>query len=176
MGVEPDVSAAACTYRNLALNKPSNGRTSERFALLVSHFDRELIGGEFDLIACNPPYIPDPPAGIADRSRHRTGAVAGLALIDQLLSAAPTLLSTHGRLLLIVSSVTPPGYVRDRIPAGLTIAEEPFGERGKDVLFEVEEVFSRPGYLSFLETEGGIDTAEHSYTHRLHAFWIEREE
>jgi methylase of polypeptide subunit release factors len=126
-------------------------------------------------VVCNPPYIPDPPGGPIDRSRLRTGAVAGLSLIDQILESLPALLSESGRLLLLVSSVTPPEYVRERVPSGFVIASEPLGDAGQEVLFEVEEVFTRPGYLPFLESRGGLRMSEDSYIHQLHAFWITRE-
>jgi methylase of polypeptide subunit release factors len=169
LGVEPDIGSAVCTYRNLDLNAGKN-----RAALLVSHFSSDLVPGQFDLVVCNPPYIPDPPSGPVDRSRHRTGAVAGIQLIDELLEALPRLVAPGGYALMMASSVTPPQHVIERLPAGFELVHE-LGADGEEVLFEVEEVFNRPGYLPFLLGRGGLWERGRSYHHRLHALAFIRE-
>lgn len=125
LGIERHTVSAVCTARNVTRNEELT--RAGRAAVLVSDFDRSLVPGKFELVVCNPPYVPEADGREADRERQRSGAIAGLGLIDALLEAAPELLADDGRLLLIVSSVTPPDYVRERVPEGLSIEEEPFG-------------------------------------------------
>lgn len=176
LGIDSDAGATACTARNVAINMPEpttwDGAPP---AVMLSPFREELLAMPFDLVVCNPPYIPEPPGRTPTTLGHRGSAVAGLDLIDSLLEAAPRLLSDpNGEMLLLVSSVTPPSYVEDRLPDGFESCSDSNVTQGRSVLFEVEEIFDLPVHLKFLETSGGIRREGSNYMHDLHALWIHR--
>jgi SAM-dependent methyltransferase len=77
----------------------------------------------FDLIVCNPPWLPEAP-----RTRLDRAVFDGDGFIDRLLSAAPGRLRPQGRIALLVSDLPerlglrPPGSIDDAIArAGLTV-------------------------------------------------------
>ncbi len=65
----------------------------------------QKIRGKFDLITFNPPYLPDDPE-FNDPALH--GGPLGCEVIRRFLRAAPSHLSKHGRILLLLSSVNDP--------------------------------------------------------------------
>jgi len=85
---------------------------------------------EFDLVVCNPPYLPTPPEQEWDDPMERalSGGEDGRAVVDRLLDTVGRVLAPDGRLLLLVSSLTGPEAVCERASdAGLTstvLAEE----------------------------------------------------
>lgn len=84
----------------------------------------------FDLVVCNPPYLPTPPEQEWDDPMERalSGGPDGRALIDRLLPDLPRVLAPDGRAFLLVSSLTDPDAVRETAAdAGLesrVVAEE----------------------------------------------------
>jgi methylase of polypeptide subunit release factors len=174
-GIEIDPSSAFCTHRNWRVNTDDLAGVLDRKAsLVVGPYRPELLAGCYDLVICNPPYIPeDPAAAAADPHEGRHGAVAGLELLDGVLRESASLVCPGGTLLLVVSSVTPAGYVA--APDGFT-AEWPWGENGMPVLFEVEEVFARPAWIQRLLEAGGLGLSGDYYEHRLHAVWMTQTE
>lgn len=176
-GIELDASAAFCTHRNWRVNTMDLAGFIEKTALVVAPFRAELAPGGYDLVICNPPYIPDEPdAGQRDDVDGRHHAVAGLELLDDVLAASHDLVRPGGEILLVVSSVTPRSYVAS--PEGFD-ATWPWGEDGTPVLFEVESVFARPALLQSLAEAGGLSApaqADKYYEHRLHAVWLTRPE
>ena len=174
-GVEIDPVAAFCTHRNWQVNTDDlPGVLDRKAALVVGPFRPQLLAGSYDLVICNPPYIPNDPAEArAAQETGRHGAVANLELLDGLLGASAKLVNPGGSILLVVSSVTPPAYVQ--APDGFT-ADWVWGEDGMSVHFEVEEVFSRPGWLQRLLDAGGLTLSGDYYEHRLHAVWLTRTE
>lgn len=174
-GVERDPPSAFCTHRNWRVNADDLvGVLDRKASLVLAPYRTGLLAGCFDLVICNPPYIPeDPSAAAAVREEGRHGAVAGLELLDALLGASASLVCRGGSLLLVISSVTPPDYVT--APEGFT-AEWPWGNKGTPVLFEVEEVFARPAWIQRLVDAGGLSLSGNYYEHRLHAVWMTRSE
>jgi release factor glutamine methyltransferase len=173
VGFEADASAAACTARNVAINRESTDPGDTRVSIVFGRFMEGLLEPPFDLIVCNPPYIPSPPGRRPTTMGDRGDAVAGLTLIDELLRGLPRLLGGQdAEVLLMVSSVTPPDYVMERLPEGFTVAADAAISRTRRVLFEVEEIFDLPGHLTFLEGSGGIYREGISYVHDLHPVWI----
>jgi release factor glutamine methyltransferase len=66
--------------------------------------------GPFDVVLCNPPYVPEPPGGDVEAIPCHAGPAAafdggldGRRLLDPLCAAAPTLLATGGTMLLVHS-------------------------------------------------------------------------
>lgn len=174
-GVELDPSSAFCTHRNWRINTDDlPGVLDRKASLVLAPYRADLLAGCFDLVICNPPYIPeDPAAAAADRDEGRRGAVAGLELLDALLGASRSLVCPGGRVLLIISSVTPADYVA---AVDGFAAERPWGDDGTPVLFEVEEVFARPAWIQRLVDAGGLTLSGDYYEHRLHAVWMTRTE
>ncbi len=175
VGVEIEAASAFCTHRNWRANTEDlPGVLDRKASLVIGPYRPDVLAGSFDLVICNPPYIPDDPAAAEiDRQQARTVAVAGLELLDATLRASSKLVSPGGKLLLVVSSVSPPAYVS--APEGFT-ADWVWGAEGMPVLFEVEEVFARPAWLKRLVDAGGLTLAGDYYEHRLHAVWMTRTE
>ncbi len=172
--VEIDFQAIACTAKNLRLANvvPELGRRP-RVHLITGSFDPELLNREFNLVVCNPPYIPLPPSrangGKAGSAHFR--AVGGLELIEGLLRNLHCFLRCGGRLLLMTSSVSLEATLR-LIPPGCSVTR-PLGDEGSEVLFDVEAVLDSPRWLSYLTREGNLYEKSGVYFHRLHPLWIE---
>lgn len=73
-------------------------------------WSRAVEFGPFDLVLCNPPYVPQPPGGDIEAIPHHAGpavafdgGVDGRRVLDPLCSAAPDLLGPDATLLLIQS-------------------------------------------------------------------------
>ena len=86
--------------------------------------------GAFDLVVCNPPYLPPPPEHEWGDPMERalSGGEDGRAVVNRLLGAVGRVLAPDGRLLLLVSSLTGPDEVRERASEGglasTVVAEE----------------------------------------------------
>lgn len=84
----------------------------------------------FDLVVCNPPYLPTPPEQEWDDPMERalSGGEDGRAVVDRVLGSVRRVLAPDGRLLLLISSLTDPDAVREHAAdAGLesrVVAEE----------------------------------------------------
>ena len=61
----------------------------------------------FDLIVFNPPYLPEDPREPKDSQLATTGGPKGDELILNFLDQAPTHLNKNGKILLLISSLTP---------------------------------------------------------------------
>jgi len=103
-----DISPRAC--RNARLNRLDAVRAD-----LLPAFR-----GPFDLVACNPPYLPcgedDRQSGAVDPSLD--GGRDGLDVTRRLLARAPTVLAPAGRLLLVASSLQGLGQVERLLADG----------------------------------------------------------
>jgi release factor glutamine methyltransferase len=80
--------------------------------LAVHHEDwtRAVDFGPFDVVTCNPPYVPEPPQGDVEVIPLSAGpatafnaGVDGRAVLDPLCAAAPRLLAEAGTLLIVQS-------------------------------------------------------------------------
>ncbi|MFD7842956.1 HemK2/MTQ2 family protein methyltransferase [Nocardia sp. NPDC059764] len=75
--------------------------------LLHGDFRKVLRGRTFDVLVCNPPYVPcqdgDPPSGAA---RSWDAGPDGRSVIDSLCRIAPELLSDTGTLLMVQSALS----------------------------------------------------------------------
>ncbi|MGU3502570.1 HemK2/MTQ2 family protein methyltransferase [Mycobacterium sp. C31M] len=64
--------------------------------------------GVFDLIVCNPPYVPDGPGAAPGPARAWDAGTDGRLVLDPLCAAAPDLLADGGSLLLVQSEFADP--------------------------------------------------------------------
>lgn len=66
-----------------------------------------LPGRSYDLVICNPPYVPSPVAGLPVRGAARAWEAGrdGRAVLDRVCGAAPAALRPGGRLLLVHSGL-----------------------------------------------------------------------
>lgn len=78
--------------------------------ILAGAWTRALAHGPYDLVLCNPPYVPAPPD--TDPSQTPGPALAvnggrdGRQVLDPLCAAAPALLRRHGTLLVVQSELS----------------------------------------------------------------------
>lgn len=178
--IDVDPQSIICTGRNLRAASVKSGFPAERRRLIVGTFDPQLLTRPFDLVICNPPYIPLPPQSL---SRQRSQieyftAIAGTDLLDTLLENTDSLLAPGGRMLLMLSSLCL-DRTRPRLPPGVKVSF-PFGEEGFEVTFDVEAVISDTEWTEHLIGEGVLQRANPNdpnagMTHKLHPVWIEKE-
>jgi methylase of polypeptide subunit release factors len=175
-GVEMDFGSLSCTHRNLLIaNGGLDPIEHNHCTLIGGRFDPDPPARGFDLIVCNPPYIPELSEAAPSRSSSEDylRAVGGRTLIEQILAALPNLLADEGKLLLMLNNMAidralealPPGFAAGR----------PYGEDGYPVLFDVEAVFERPAVLQRLRDSGMLTGSGDAYEHHLHPLWIQRE-
>jgi len=70
----------------------------------------ENIGGKFDIIIFNPPYLPEDKDEPVDSKLATTGGVKGSEIINEFLSKAKEYLEEDGKIYLIISSLTKDVY------------------------------------------------------------------
>jgi release factor glutamine methyltransferase len=100
-----DVSAQA--VRCARANALSAG---VRVDVRLGTWSRAVECGPFDLVVCNPPYVPEPPGGDVEVIPSHAGPAAsfnagidGRLVLDPLCAAAPDLLGPDGTLLIVHS-------------------------------------------------------------------------
>jgi len=172
-----DVSfnAVSCTSRNLSIiNRGYRRDSSKSMFLIAGEFRPDLINRQFDLIVCNPPYIPlDPHFGMSPQTvADFFQAVAGTTLIKDLLQSAPTLLKPGGRLLMMTSSLSIDEAL-SWVPHNLKVSR-PLGDQGIEVFFDVEAVLNHQDWLSYLIDSCGLIKRDDLFYHSLHPIWLER--
>jgi methylase of polypeptide subunit release factors len=178
--IDVDPQSIVCTGRNLRAASVRSGFPVERRRLIVGTFDPQLLTRPFDLVICNPPYIPLPPNSLSrqrSQSEYFT-AIAGTELLDTLLKSTHSLLTPGGRMLLMLSSLCL-DRTKPLLPSGVKVSF-PFGEEGFQVTFDVEAVISDTAWTNYLLAEGVLQKSQNDaqdavMTHRLHPVWIERE-
>lgn len=94
---------------------------------MVSPFRDEA----FDVVVCNPPYLPTPPEQEWDDwiERALSGGEDGRAMVDPFLDSVGRVLRPNGEAYLLISTLTGPeevrAYARERDLQSEIIAEEP---------------------------------------------------
>ncbi|MEU9848823.1 HemK2/MTQ2 family protein methyltransferase [Streptomyces sp. NPDC047985] len=89
----------------------------------------------FDLVLCNPPYVPAPAADVPRRGAARSwdAGTDGRAVVDRVCEGAPTMLRRGGVLLMVHSGLCDPGATLrhlDRVGLDATVSNRvhiPFG-------------------------------------------------
>ncbi len=138
-------------------------------------FQPDLIARKFDLVVCNPPYIPIP---TQQRRAHTEGsdfyqAVGGTDLMRHVLQSTPQILTNEGQLLIMTSNLSRAEFVSS-VPSAYSIAK-PVGN-GISVVFDVEAVLNNADWLNFLINERGLtQEPDGTYSHVLQPVWISKE-
>lgn len=97
------VSAADIDPEVIAYLKKKYGRSIQ-----VIHSNLfQNVRGSFDIIVCNPPYLPDDVREDVESKRVTTGGKKGDEWILRFLKQAPQHLAKNGTILLLLSSLTP---------------------------------------------------------------------
>ncbi|ORV05257.1 hypothetical protein AWB94_20475 [Mycolicibacterium canariasense] len=77
--------------------------------VLEGAWTRAVAAGPYDLVLCNPPYVPEPPdqhhAQVPGPALAVNGGRDGRQVLDPLCAAAPALLRRHGTLLVVQSEL-----------------------------------------------------------------------
>jgi release factor glutamine methyltransferase len=102
--VGTDISPDAC-------RQASEAGVSVVRANLVAPFRDE----QFDIVVCNPPYLPTPPDQEWDDPMERalSGGEDGRAMVDPFLAAVGRVLAPGGQVYLLISTLTGPDAVRE---------------------------------------------------------------
>jgi release factor glutamine methyltransferase len=170
--VDVNPAAISCTMKNLRIN--SVDLNSQRPAVSVrgERFCVTSFVAPFDVVVCNPPYIPEPEASRGSVKDFYATAVGGLELCEEILKNIDSLLSPGGRLLFMTSS-TSAREVLQHLPSGFLVSAASTPLR---VPLDVETVWRRPDWQRSLLDEGKIERDEQgALWHRLEPVWIERE-
>lgn len=69
------------------------------------------VTGKFDLIVCNPPYLPEDKRENKESSLATSGGRRGDEIICRLLDKVTNYLNVDGKVLLLISSLTPQGKI-----------------------------------------------------------------
>ena len=79
-----------------------------------------VAGERFDLVVCNPPYVPAADGRVPKRGPERAwdAGADGRALLDRICDEVPRVLAPGGRVLLVHSSVCGEAETRERLSAG----------------------------------------------------------
>lgn len=170
--IDMSSAAIACTIRNVNLNLSGTADSTQKY-FVNGFFSPTLFNREFDLVVCNPPYIPLAPTMQAATSAVSdfSHAVGGLELADTLIRNSAKLLKPKGRMLIMASSLCLQDFLR-AVPDRVAVTR-PLGSDGFEVLFDVEAVFNRPYWLKYLVEERGLVFRDGAYYHTLHPIWLE---
>lgn len=177
--IDVNFHAVACTRRNVFNSDVSlNKQDTAQIYFINGTFSPTLLNRRFDLVVCNPPYIPTVPAekGVfRGQGQDYFQAVGGTDLMKGVITSTPEYLNPGGRLLLMTSSLSLEEAI-SCIPAGYNLSKplEMAAEDGFEVIFDVEAVQNKPGWLAYLKMERGLIERNGVYYHRLHPLWIER--
>ncbi|MCF8302466.1 MAG: methyltransferase [Bacteroidales bacterium] len=171
VSIDINFLSLACCNKNVAGNTTPFQIEKIDLNLVKGNFDPKLFDYKFDLIVCNPPYIPlfDEKAGKYQSKKDYFEAVGGLQLIDEILSSLETMLNANGKLLLLVSSLSL-DYTINNIPTNYT--HEIIIPKGYDVLFDVEAVLNNTKWFNFLKDSGGLFEKYKFLYHKLYPIWI----
>ena len=170
--IDINFNAITCTHNNLNGNLTEHEIAQKNIIKINGNFDPEILPGKFDLIVCNPPYIPIPKShlsGVTYTENYFT-AVGGLEVIDKLLDSLDSILNKNGTLFLLISSVSYE-YVMEKIDSDLFEISEPL-ENGHKVLFDVEAVFNNQTWFDFLLESSKLIKEGEFYYHTIHPLLI----
>jgi release factor glutamine methyltransferase len=168
--VDIELTAVACTDKNLRIAGLLREGQQPKTRVERGEFssDESRI---FDLVVCNPPYIPLPSKAIRSSSvvPDFAAAVGGVELLEAVVAVAPSILSPGGRLLVMTSSLTPSRFVNELAQKGRVI--RPYGSSGWEALFDVESVWNNKVWFDFLRDKGMYERQE-EWCHKLHPAWF----
>ncbi len=169
--IDIDFPSVACTVKNFRLAAETREGIDLLTRFICSPFDASLLNHRFDLIVCNPPYIPIPDTEYVNDSSDLS-AIGGTDLAQAVLAGCENLLNPNGLLFLMSSSLSFDGLLR-QIPKTCNI-EQPIGEDGFEVMFDVEAVLNRPQWIRYLTEKCGLIERAGIYYHTLHPLIIRK--
>lgn len=168
--------AARCTLKNLHINDRPLDSSLQTVRVRAERFSAPQFVDRFDLVVCNPPYLPKTEeAGFSSmRELERAaGGEGGLDLCLEILSSLSSLLSDDGACLLMTSSVTEQEVQRN-IPAELKSSPALHGV-GIRVPLDVDAVWEHPAWRKKLLEQGLIEQDESGgLWHHVRPLWITR--
>lgn len=150
LDVSPD--AVSTTYKNSAnQRRVHRGSIGDRGIYQISKYEIENVSGSFDLVVCNPPYIPS--TKDASRKHPLANATIGTTLLEAVVADAERLLAPDGILLIVASAMAEPELC-GALTGGLLC--ERVAEMA--VPFQVESVQSANGaeFLQWLIDQRGL--------------------
>jgi len=168
--VDLSMNAVHCTYSNIHANLP-RGLRKLPIVCTCSLFDPEAYVG-FDMVLCNPPYIPRVPKPGAT---SRTSAIAGTDLLESIISAVPTLTTAGGFLFMVFSSLADAEFDSAVAKAGLEV-ENLGPSAGFLVRFDQSEVLRDLQWVDFLAKRGLTSSPRVGLQHKLRCVAIHRKE
>jgi release factor glutamine methyltransferase len=171
--IDIDFNSIICCQRNLRSNLPNFKYGSINKFLVYGQFKNSIVNTKFDLVVCNPPYIPFIDASFSKfhSKKDYFRAVGGLSLIDEIMEELSNILKPNGKLLLLVSSVSL-DYTIGKIPKDYS-HNLPLKD-GFEVIFDVEAVLNNSKWLNFLIKSGGVSSSSGVYYHKLFPIWIQK--
>jgi methylase of polypeptide subunit release factors len=164
--VDKQLDAVVTTYRNVIPQRLIHkGELGKRGRYTVGDFDLQSVTEPYDVVVCNPPYIPRPDAAI--EIDHRSAATMGTELLEQVAASAAALVGDKGVLFMVTSSLSgetlpksiPPNYRAEvrlsvRVPFRVESAQL---DRSPEAL----KYFLRPGGGLFTVVSKGRKNYEH---------------
>ncbi|MCC7478321.1 methyltransferase [bacterium] len=174
--IEPE--AILCTYKNLKLNGlVQSSRDLSRLSLLLGSFEPAEMCQSFDIVICNPPYVPYAPTrSVSTSDGLRMRAIAGLELITDLLLNLTPILTTNGVAVIIVNGAT----IDSLLQVFEALREDGFeltfllGEDGLEVQFDLDEINSDQVWLSWLMDKGWVYERANILFHSIQAIAVRR--
>lgn len=165
--VDCSAEAILCAKRNLDANRPPCTSTAAKEYLVCGEFDSCRFGN-FDLVVCNPPYIPVPPG----RKHSANSSIGGTTLIRQVTESVPTLVSKRGVLIMVISTLAENELLAGVRDAGLrcVVMGPPSGVR---VTFDQDDVLMDHEWLKYLVNDRHLMGGQRGpYSHILKCYAI----
>lgn len=163
--IDVNINAIYCTNKNLNSNLTKHVIQNKSISFICGKFSTNVLKCQYDLAICNPPYIPLPKSNrTSDIGQDYFTAVGGLEVIDEIFENLDVILNEKGELLLLISHLTY-SYVMEKLPNEFIIEE--FLDKGHEVLFDVEAVFSKPRWFNYLKENYGIITRGDTHYHEI---------
>jgi tRNA1(Val) A37 N6-methylase TrmN6 len=170
--VDVNPASISCTLKNLQVNGTELNANRPVMSIRGEQFSANSFVTPFDVVVCNPPYIPEPDAKFRGVKDSYATAVGGLELCEHILRNIDSLLTETGRLLFMTSS-TSEAEVARFLPAGFrTTPAYPGALR---VPLDVDSVWRNREWQRELLEDGRIERDDRGVLwHRLEPVWIER--
>lgn len=167
--IDINFNSISCTKRNYY----RNDLQSLSPCFINSPFSAYLINRKFDLVVCNPPYIPNMPNTVKAKNGalDYLQAVSGTELMKYILTSTKKILKPGGKMFLMASSLS-----IDKTLSWISNdynVSQPLGKKGVEVLFDVESVLNNKDWLKFLQDKHGLKCRKGFYYHILHPIEVE---
>lgn len=117
------MDAISATYRNSARQRMLHrGCIGDRGIYITAEYSPEIVTEGYDLVVCNPPYIPLPQNVSIELTREPFGlATIGTALLSAVVNDAPRLVGPGGMMVIVCSDLATPELLA-ALPEGWSAA------------------------------------------------------